>query len=141
MGGSALIARPGVGVHRRVAEVLVRRGVKVLGARLGDDAHLAAGRAAVLSLIVGGENLHLLDGVGVRDTDDLPASTGTNAGSAVKGDEGVLLARAVHVERDRAADGKVEVAKRRAASHARQQRAYVQRIAAVELLVIDGLVR
>src|SRR5262249_27526540 len=55
-----VIACPRVGVKRRVTEVLDGVAMEALRAALGDKADLAAGRAAVLGVVIGSEDLDFL---------------------------------------------------------------------------------
>src|SRR5262245_11472395 len=66
----AAVARPGVGVERRIAEVFNRVAVEVLGTALGHEADLASRRASVLSRVVGRQDLHLLNRIHVLRSED-----------------------------------------------------------------------
>src|SRR5262245_36506478 len=61
----ALIARPGVGVERRIAEVFNQVAVEVARATLGDEANLAPGRAPIFGGVIGRQDLHFLDRIHV----------------------------------------------------------------------------
>src|SRR6185312_13401113 len=113
--------------------------MEVLGPGSGDDTHLSAGRTAVLRLVVGGKNLHFLNGVGVCYADDLSTSASTNGGRTIKSDQRVLLPGAVDIERNRAADLVVEVTEGSSTAHTRDERAHEERVTTVQLLVGDGL--
>ncbi len=86
-------------------------------ARLADNADLAAGRAPVLSRIIGCHDLHFLHRVHVGDADHGAVRTGSQGGRAVKRDDRILRARSVNLERLAAADGEIEIAHRAAAAH------------------------
>src|ERR1700723_1594382 len=113
--------------------------MKILGASLRDDAHLAARGAAVLRLIVGGQDLHLFDRVGIRHADDLSASTSANCWRTVKINYRVLLPRAIHVKRNGGANGEVEVAQGCRAAQSWKQRAHEERVTSIQLLIRDRL--
>src|SRR5215472_15993782 len=73
--------------------------MEILRAALGNDPDLAPGGAAVLGVVVGGQNLDFLGGIEVGGTD---AESGVGAGpdsyGAIEKDSVVLAARAVDVE-------------------------------------------
>ena len=71
---------------------------KSAGAALGDHADLAAGGAAVLRRIAGGQDLYLRGGVHIRDADAGAVGTRTHHRRTVEGDEALLRAGAVDID-------------------------------------------
>ena len=101
-GGGAGIARPGVGVQGRVADIFIGGAVELGPATFGDNPDLAAGRASVFSHVIGAEDLHLLGGVLVGGTEAGAVGARARGGRAVIGDQVFRGARAVDVRRPRA---------------------------------------
>ena len=88
--GARIIASPGVGVQRGVAEVLEGAAVEVARAALGNHADLAAGSAAVLSRIAGGQHLHLRGRVHVGHADAGAVGAGAHHRRAIVGQHALL---------------------------------------------------
>src|SRR6185312_2756253 len=115
--------------------------MKVPGSTLGHHADLATGGIAILRLIIRGHDLHLLGRIDAGDADDGAVATGTDGGSAVKEHRRILRASTVDLEWIAAANREIKVAERRTGAHSGDQRAHVERIAPVELLIADLLAR
>ncbi len=134
-----LVAHPGVGVQERVAQVLVRRAVELVGATLGHHADQPGVGTAILGRIVGAQHLHLRGGVDVRHADRIGVSAGAHLGCAVERRQRVLGARSVHMEA--VVRREVERGHGGIAHHARLQLGEILRIAAVQLDALDLLSR
>ena len=107
-------------------------------AALGNDANLAAGRAAVFRGIVGRENLYLLSRIEIGNADAVAVGSGADPDGAVISDQVVLRTAAVDVE---ATGGKTEIvtSKRIAAADTGLGQSQKQRVAPVELQQFDLL--
>ena len=92
------IPAPLIGIHRGVAEVLIEVAVEVLLTALRYDADLAACRATILRVVIGGENLHLLNGVHVGNADGCSVGTSVYGNGSVKGDQVVLSSRPIDIQ-------------------------------------------
>jgi hypothetical protein len=110
--------------------------VEVAPAALGHDADLAAGGAAVLRGEAGGEDLHLLDGVDVRQADVGPRRARAQAGDAVVGQDVLVGPTPVDHPPAVAEVGGVE-ATEVASPHSRLQHRQAQRVAAIQHQVLD----
>ncbi len=108
----AQVARPCIGIHRRISQILIRRTVKILGAALGHNTYLTARSPAVFRLVASGHYLHLLRGIYAGNADDGAAAAGADSWCAVKCDQRVLRARSVDLKGNPATDSKVEIPKR-----------------------------
>src|SRR6185312_8194861 len=78
-----IVARPGVGVHRAVAEELIRRAVEIARAALGDNADLPAARAPVFRSVRGRQDLYFLRGIHICGPDRCAVRTRTSGYRAV----------------------------------------------------------
>ena len=136
-GVRAAVAPPAVGLQRVVA--VEERGAAgvVAAAALGHEPDLPAARTAVLRHVVGGQDLHFLDGVDVLDADDVAGRPRADGGRAVDGDVVLVVAAAVDVVAavaEIAEAARVEVA---AAADARLQAGDADWVAALERQQLD----
>src|SRR5262249_31722685 len=80
-------------------KVLIKRSMEILRAALGNDPDLAPGGAAILGVVIGGQNLNFLCGIEVGGSDaEGCVGAGPNSYGAIEKDCIVLAARAVDVE-------------------------------------------
>ena len=100
-------------------------------------ANLSARGASVLGRVVAGEHLHLLDGVHVGSGNNLAVAAGAGSHGAVDGVLGVILPRAVDLERIAAVEGEVKVTHRGVTDNARQHLRHIDRVAPVQLLFLN----
>lgn len=109
-------------------------------AALGYDAYLSAGSPPILGGVVGGQHLDLFGRIHVGHADTGAISAGAHGGCAIHGDDGVLRSRAIDFI-SAVGQAEIEVAERRAglaaAAHAGKKLRHIDRIAAIELLVLD----
>ncbi len=113
--------------------------MELAGTALGNHADLAAGGAAILSAVARGEHLHLRGGVDVGDADAGSIGARTHHGGAVERDQALLRARTVDV--DAVVQAEREGSHRLTTYDAGFDLGEVKRIAAVELDVLDLLLR
>ncbi len=111
--------------------------MELAAAALGDEADLTAGRASVLGVVVGSEDLDFLNGLQVSGADRSAVGTGSDADGAVVGDLQILSAGAVNGQAARG-QAKAEAGKR-AAADAWLQKGEEQRVPAVEHQLLDLL--
>ena len=94
-----MVAGPGVGVERVVADIFVCRAVELLPAGARQDADLRAGSASVFGSVGGGEDLDFLGGIDVGRAEAGAVGTGARRRRAVVRDQIFGVARAVEVGR------------------------------------------
>src|SRR5207247_751693 len=122
-----LVAGPGVRVQRRIAEILYQVAVEVPSPALGHEADLAAGGAAVFGGVIGGEDLHLGNGVHVLSAEHRTGGARAGGDGAVHRHQVFVPAAAVDAEAAVADAVGIERADG-AAAHARLQQRQIDRI-------------
>src|SRR5581483_1322834 len=132
IGGRTQVSTPGIRVHVRVLEVLVESAMEIGRSALRHDANLTAARASVLSLIVRGQNLNLLRGIDVRDTNNGAIGACAHGRCTVNRYQRILRARAIDGKRIAARSNAVLIAKGPTAADAWQKLSRIDRAAAVE---------
>src|SRR4051812_35517232 len=93
-----VIARPLISIESRVTEVLISSTVKIAGTALCGDTDLATRSAAILSVVVGSQDLYFLRRVSVRHAKTGAVCPGTHSNSAVLCNQGVLSTRSIHIQ-------------------------------------------
>ena len=131
-----LVAGPGVRVQRRIAEILYQVAVEVPSPALGHEADLAAGGAAVFGGVIGGEDLHLGNGVHILSAEHRAGGARARGDGAVHRHQVFVPAAAVDAEAAVADAVGIERADG-AAAHARLQQRQIDRIAAVQRQILD----
>ena len=119
-GRGGQVTRPGIGIHGRIAEVLVQAAVKLRGSALGHNPDLASCGAAVFCRVIRRKHLQFLRGIDAGHADDGAIGPRAHRRGAVKRNQGVLRAGSVDLERLAAADREVEVAEGGAAASSRK---------------------
>src|ERR1700733_4623256 len=95
--GSVVLTNPGVGIEERVTQIFENSAMVVVGAALGNDAHLSAGRPAILRLVAGSQNLYLRCRVHVGHTHAVVVRARAYHGCPVPREKVFLGSRAIHV--------------------------------------------
>src|SRR5215471_11749822 len=93
-----LVARPGVGVERRIAEVFNQVAVEVARAALGDEANLSPGRAPIFGGVIGRQDLHLLDRIHVLRAEHRAGRTCAGRDGPIHHDDVLIRPPAVDAE-------------------------------------------
>ena len=130
-----VVARPGVGVECIVTNVIVSRAVELAAAAPGQNANLAARRAAEFHRVGSGENLDFRGRVHIGRADAGTVGAGTHRGSAVISDQALRRARSVDVAGALAHTERV--AGQVSAACARNQIGHEDRVASVQFEAVD----
>src|SRR6266403_45677 len=113
--------------------------MKVLPASFGDNANLSPGGSAVLSGVVGGQDLNFLSGIHVCGAEAGSIRASANSGSTIISNQTFRRARPIDI-RGALAETEVKVRKS-ATTRSRHQVGHEDGIAAVQLERIDLLAR
>ena len=111
--------------------------MELIGAAFGHHGDLSAGIAAVLGLILSGENLELGDGIGADG--DVLAAIGAGVDIADTVDGELVHGAAVPVHIDAAESAGTADRNVRGTHHAGDELRHIERIASVDLEVVDLL--